>query len=129
MRWFTAILTPESGFRVALLQGDSFNHHAPWETYLVTLGFPFSIEYGEGDKDLDMSGLTPLTSHEALQSLITLCDRYSVSRHQLRAALATALLLPTHNYLGCEPALPQPEKRNSGLSETKLCGILASDAR
>lgn len=56
--------------------------------------FPFSIEYGEGDKDLDMSGLTPLTSQEALQSLIALCDRYSVSRHQLRAALATALLLP-----------------------------------
>ena len=121
VRWFTAILAPGSGFRVALLQEDSYGHHAPWESSLVAPGFPFSIEYGDGGKDLDMSCLTPLTSHEELQSLIALCNRYSISRHQLRAALATALLLPTHNYVSREPALPRPEKRNTGLSVAKLC--------
>jgi hypothetical protein len=35
-------------------------------------------------------------------------------------ALATALLLPTHNYLSCELALPRPEKRNTGLSIPKI---------
>lgn len=122
VRWFTAILAPGNGFRVALLRGDSYSHHAPWESSLVAPGFPFSIKHGEGGKDLNMSGLTPLTSHEALQSLISLCNRYSVSRYQLHAALATALLLPTHNYLGCELALPRPEKRKPGFSAAKICG-------
>ena len=120
VRWFTAILAPGSGFRVTSHHEDSSDYHAPWESSLAACGFPFSIEYSEGDKSPDMNGLTPLTSYEALQSLVALCNRHAVSRHQLHAALATALLLPTHNYLRCEPAFPQPEKRNSGLSAAKL---------
>lgn len=68
VRWFAAILAPGSGFKLSLPQGNSYNHHAPWEPFLEAPGFPFSIDYGEGRKDLDMSGLTPLTSHEALPS-------------------------------------------------------------
>jgi len=122
VRWFTSMLAPGSGFQLSLLRGNSYNHHAPWESFLVAPGFPFSIDHGEGGKDLDMSGLTPLTSHGALQSLISLCNRYSVSRHQLHIALATALLLPIHNYLNCELALPRPDKCNTGLSIPKICG-------
>ena len=69
-----------------------------------------------------MNGLTPLTSHKALQSLIALYNRYSISRYYLHIGLVIALLLLTHNYLGCEPALPRPKKRNTGFSAAKLGG-------
>lgn len=114
-----AILAPGSGFHVSLLEEDSYN--APWETFLVAPESPFSIEYDEGSKELNIGGLTPLTSHETLQSLSSLCNRYSVSRRQLHIALATALLLPTHDQSICEAALPRPEKRNTGLSMPKTC--------
>jgi len=94
VRWFTAVLAPGRGFRVALLQGNTYSHYAPWEISLVTPGSPFSIRCGEGRRNLEMSGHTPLTSHEALRSLIGLCNRHGVSYHQLHAVLATALLLP-----------------------------------
>ncbi|KAL9123813.1 MAG: hypothetical protein Q9217_006796 [Psora testacea] len=120
LRWFTAILAPESGFRFSPLQQDAFSHHAPWETCVVAPSIPFSIRYGEGCKDLGLNGQMPLTSYEALQSLIALCNRHAVSRSQLHAALATALLLPTHNYLQLDPALPHPEIRDTGFPAAKL---------
>ena len=55
-----------------------------------------------------MSDNTPLTSYQALQSLIDFGNRCGVSSHQLHAALATALLFPTLNHLRVDPALPRP---------------------
>jgi len=121
VRWFTAVLAPGRGFRVALLQENTYSHHAPWEISLVAPGSPFSIQCGEDRRNLEMSGQTPLNSHEALQSLIGLCNRHGVSHHQLHAALATALLLPTHNYLNLDSTLPCPRTRNSGFLSVKLC--------
>ncbi len=121
VRWFTAVLAPGRGFRVALLQGNTYSHNAPWEISLVAPGSPFSIRCGKGRRDLGMSGHTPLTSHEALRSLIGLCNRHGVSHHQLHAALATALLLPTHNHLNLDLTLPCPRTRNSGFLSAKLC--------
>jgi len=120
LRWFTAILAPESGFRVGLHQQNGFDRHAPWALSLVAPSFPFSVRCGKEHKDLELNGRRPLVSHEALQSLIALCNRYAVSRHQLHAALATALLLPTHNYLSLPLSLPCLEICDSGFLTAKL---------
>ena len=114
LRWFAAILAPGSGFRVE----DGCSHHSPWALSLATQMPPFSIKSGE---DLKMSGHTPLSSYEALQSLIDICNRQGVSSHQLYAALGTALLFPTHNYLNVDPALPHPTASNRRLSSAKSC--------
>ncbi|KAL9627520.1 MAG: hypothetical protein Q9164_007584, partial [Protoblastenia rupestris] len=121
VRWFTAVLAPGRGFRVALLPEITYSHHAPWEISLVAPESRLSIRCGQGRRNLDMSGHTPLTSHEALRSLIGLCNRHGVSKHQLHAALATALLLPTHNYLNLDATLPCPRAPNSGFRSAKLC--------
>ena len=121
IRWFTAVLAPGRGFRVALLQENKYSHYAPWEISLVAPESRFSIRCRQGRRNLDMSGHTPLTSHEALRSLIGLCNRHGVSKNQLHAALATALLLPTHNYLNLDPTLPFPRAPNSGFRPAKLC--------
>lgn len=121
VRWFTAVLAPGRGFRVALLHGNTYSHHAPWEISLVAPESPFSVRCGDGRRNLDMSGHSPLTSYEALRSLIGLYNRHGVSHHQLHAALATALLLPTHNYLHLDPTLPCPRTPKSGFFSAKLC--------
>lgn len=122
MRWFTAV---GSGEWFPGLFASERQLQPPRPLGIVpssTPGFPFSIDSGEGSKDLDISGLTPLTSHEALRSLISLCNRYPVSRHQLHIALATAMLLPTPDDSSCKAAIPRPEKRNTGLSIPRICG-------
>ncbi|KAK3166967.1 hypothetical protein OEA41_010092 [Lepraria neglecta] len=118
LRWFAAILAPGSGFRVTPHQEDGCSHFSPWALSLATQTPPFSIKSGE---DLKMSGHTPLSSYEALQSLIDICNRQGVSSHQLYAALGTALLFPTHNYLKVDPALPHPTASNGRLSSAKSC--------
>jgi len=120
VRWFTAILAPGVGFQAARLQQGTSSHHAPWQLFLDAPMSPFSVKCEDGRKNLDLTGQEPPTSHEALQSLVALCNRHAVNRHQLHAALATALLLPTHNYLDIHQNLPRPETRNSEFAAAKL---------
>ncbi len=120
MLWFVAILAPGSGFQVTSNQKDGYSHYIPRALSLAANKPPFNIETREGRKDLNMSGHTPLAPYEALQSLIDLCNRHGVSSHQLHAALATALLFPTHNYLSVDVALPCSTTTNSRLSTAKL---------
>lgn len=112
VRWFMVVLASSRGFRVALLDNTD-DQHASWEISLVALESPFNIQCEEGCRDLEISDHTPLTSHETLQSLIDLCNRYDVSHYQLHATLATTLLLSTHNYLNLDSILPLLAHANS----------------
>ena len=121
VRWFAAILAPGSGFQVTSHQEDGYSHHTQWALSLATHKPHFNIKSGEECQDLKMSGHKPMSSYEALQSLLDLCNRQGVSSHQLYAALATALLFPTHNYLNVELALPRPTVSNRRPSSAKPC--------
>lgn len=114
LRWFTAVLAPGSGFKYTLPQQIGFSPHSPWKLSVVAPSIPFSICCGESCEDFDPHGQTPLTSYEALQSVVALCNSHGVSLCQLHAALATAILLPTHNYLQVDAALPYPEIHKTG---------------
>ncbi|KAL6713236.1 hypothetical protein ACLMJK_009357 [Lecanora helva] len=105
-RWFRAILAPAKGFQYTIPLEPGFKSNTPWNYSMATSSAPFSIE--KSCEDFDAHDQTPLTSHEALRSTLQLCDRYGVSICQLYAALATAMLLPTHNYLRLDAALPYP---------------------
>ncbi|KAL9015507.1 MAG: hypothetical protein Q9185_007097 [Variospora sp. 1 TL-2023] len=119
IRWFAAILAPGSGFQVISHQGDGHRYHSPWALSLATQKSYFHIRPGKDYQDLEVSGRTPLNSYEALHSLVDSCNREGVSKHQLHAALATALLFPTHNYLNVHPALPHPTAGNPSSSPIK----------
>ncbi|KAL9062661.1 MAG: hypothetical protein Q9161_009772 [Pseudevernia consocians] len=107
VRWFAAILAPGVGFQIALDREQTYSRHGPWAYSLAVHASRFSIECRQGHEDPNISDDTPLTSYQALQSLIDFGNRYGVSSHQLHAALATALLFPTLNHLKVNPALPR----------------------
>ena len=106
VRWFAAILAPGVGFQIALDGEQAHSRYGPWAYSLAMYASHFSIKCREDDEDPKISNDTPLTSYQALQSLIDFGNRYGVSSHQLHAALGTAVLFPTHNYLQVNPALP-----------------------
>ncbi|KAL9062937.1 MAG: hypothetical protein Q9161_009689 [Pseudevernia consocians] len=120
VRWFAAILAPGIGFQIALDREQSHSRHGPWAYSLAMHVSRFSIKCSEDYEDPKISDDTPLTSYQALQSLIDFGNRYSVSSHQLHAALATALLFPTLNYLKVNPALPCLAASNPKGSPAKL---------
>lgn len=119
-RGLRSILKDGVSFRIALDQEQTHGCHGPWAYSLAMHASRFSIECREGHEDPKISDDTPLTSYQALQSLIDFGNRYSVSSHQLHAALATALLFPTLNHLKVNPALPRLAAGNPKDSPAKL---------
>lgn len=111
-RWFAAILAPGVGFQITLDREQSYSRHGPWTYSLAMDMSPFSITCREDHEDQKISDKTPLTSYQALQSLIEFGNRYGVSSHQLHAALATALLFPTLNSFKVNSNLPCPAAGN-----------------
>ncbi len=120
VRWFAAILAPGIGFQIALDREQTHSRYGPWAYSLAMHVSRFSIKCSEDYEDPKISDDTPLTSYQALQSLIDFGNRYGVSNHQLHAALATALLFPTLNYLKVNPALPCLAASNPKGSLAKL---------
>lgn len=116
VRWFEAILASGSGYQVTLRRDLSFGRHAPWAFSLATSGPHFAIQREEGYKKNEGWAYTPLASYEAIQSLRDFSNRSGVSIHQLHAALATALVIPSHEYFGVDVSLPRPT--SGGLSES-----------
>ena len=120
VRWFAAILAPGVGFQIALDREQSYSRHGPWAYSLAMHASPFSIKCREDHEGPKISDDTTLTSHQALQSLIDFGNRYGVSSHQLHAALATALLFPTLNYLKVKSTLPCLTAGNPKSSPAKI---------
>lgn len=120
VRWFAAILAPDIDFQIALYREKTHSRYGPWAYSLAMHVSRFSIKCSEDYEDPKISDDTPLTSYQALQSLIDFGNRYGVSSHQFHAALATALLFPTLNYLKVNPALPCLAASNPKGSPAKL---------
>lgn len=120
VRWFAAILAPGVGFQIALDREQAYSRYGPWAYSLAMHASRFSIKCRDDHEDPKISSDTPLTSYQALQSLIDFGNRYGVSSHQLHAALATALLFPTLNYLQVNPALPCLAAGNPKASPAKI---------
>lgn len=122
IRWFAAILAPGVGFQVTIDRENNHSHHSPWAYSLAVHAPRFSIKCREDPKALKMSDNTPLTSYQALQSLVYFGNQCGISIHQLHVALATALLFPTLNYLKVDPSLPRPAAENPNFPSANLGG-------
>ncbi len=114
------VLALDRSFRIALIK-NTYDQHVLWEISLVAFKSSFNIQCEKDYENLGMSDHTSLISHEALQSLIDLCNRHGVSHYQFHATFATTLLFSTHNYLNLDSILPPSNIRKLAFLLAKLC--------
>ena len=104
-RWFAAILAPQNSFRASIDFANDDPSWAPW-SYCLLAENTYNITNMISDSSsTTVSEEAPLSSYEALQNLLQLCDYHDIGTSQVHAALATALLFPTHGFRGYEVSL------------------------
>lgn len=109
VRWFAATLAPREGFQASIHRDGDGTNSVPWVYSLGVETSHFHIIYGGIPKDNNkLNHDRPLSSFEALQSLIDFCNYHGLSIYQLHVGLATALLFPTHSLSRQGPNLPPP---------------------
>lgn len=106
-RWWAAILAPDQGWKAIISQQDDDMYQAPWWVSLD--GTPcVGIKWPESELLTRSTAVsTPPSSYEAFGLLAKFSLLHNLGS-QFSAALATALILPTHNYYGTVAQLPYP---------------------
>ena len=106
-RWWAAILAPDQGWTAIVSRQDSETYHAPWS--VSPEGTPcFKVRWREGEAPVpNATRIKPPSSSEALEFLAQFSALHDLGE-QLVAALAAALLFPTHNYYGITVKLSYP---------------------
>ncbi|KAJ5350606.1 hypothetical protein N7541_008333 [Penicillium brevicompactum] len=106
VRWWSAILAPNQGWKAILLNEDyedSHKHIAPWSISRQCATF-FSIKHKKPDSNVVS---TPMSAQRAFEALSEFALSHELGS-QFPISLATALMIPLQNYWQRTAHLPAP---------------------